>query len=233
MKFSSVSSFSALLAFASASLYTQQVDVICTCPDPTPVTQTVTVTAPCTTAPPYSPPPYITTDRGTVTSVEYNGSRSSIWVYPTGSPNRDCTVAVYENNIFINVIIVNIDIKIFNGETKTITSTVTDAKPTWTPKPPQTVTYYSTLVTRNSTETASYTSTKMPISTGSNGRPSSSSSSSPTTISTKKPYSTGNVVIPSITGYPPKATGPIVPHQPTTTSIYYGAKGRRAARWYE
>ncbi|KAH7364342.1 hypothetical protein BKA65DRAFT_135207 [Rhexocercosporidium sp. MPI-PUGE-AT-0058] len=237
MKFSSASVFPALFAFASASLYTQQVDVICTGSDPTTVTQTVTVTAPCTTTVPYNPPPYVTTDRGTVTSVEYHGSRSSIWVYPTGSPSRDCTVAVYENNVFITVIVVNIDIKIVNGETKTVTSTVTDAKPTWTPKPPQTSTYTSTYTPRNSTTTTSSTSTKMPLSTGSNGRPSSSSSSSSSirssSSSSSKPYSTGTVIIPSSTGYPTKATGPVVPPKPTATSIYYRAKGRRAAQWYE
>jgi hypothetical protein len=54
-------------------------------------------------------------------------------VYPTGTGSHDCTVAVYEKEV-VTVIIINIDIKIINGYTTTITSTVTDApKPTYTP----------------------------------------------------------------------------------------------------
>ncbi|KAH7417165.1 hypothetical protein BKA64DRAFT_657184 [Cadophora sp. MPI-SDFR-AT-0126] len=241
MKFSSIPAFSVFFAIASASVYTQHIDVLCTGLDPTTVTQTVTVTAPLphsTTPAQYIPPPYVTTDRGIVTSVEYHGSRSSVWVYPTGSPNRDCTVAIYENNIFITVIIVNINVTVVNGQTETITSTVTDARPTWTLKPPRTATYTA----RNSTATIS-TSTKIPLSTGgsshsssnSSGKPYSTGSSStyPTSISSNKPYSTGNVIVPSSSGYPTRSTGPVVPPKPTAATTYLRAKGRRAAQWYE
>ncbi|PVH88339.1 hypothetical protein DL98DRAFT_565994 [Cadophora sp. DSE1049] len=241
MKFSSIPAFSVFFAFVSASVYTQHIDVVCTGLDQTTVTQTVTVTAPpphSTTPAPYNPPPYVTTDRGIVTSVEYHGSRSSVWVYPTGSPNRDCTVAIYENNVFVTVIIVNINVTVINGQTKTITSTVTDAKPTWAPKLPQTATYTA----RNSTATIS-TSTKIPLSTGSSSHSSSSSSGKPystgsssaypTSSSTSKPYSTGNVIIPSSSGYPTKAPGPIIPPKPTAATTYLRTKGRRAAHWYE
>ncbi|KAG4420168.1 hypothetical protein IFR04_006731 [Cadophora malorum] len=241
MKFSNIPAFSGLFASASASLYTQHIDVVCTGFNPSTVTQTVTVTAPqphSTTYAPYSLPPYVTTDHGIVTSVDYHGSRSSIWVYPTGKPSRDCTVAIYENNVFVTVIVVNINVTVINGQTETITSTVTDAKATWAPKPPQTETYTS----RNSTVTMS-TSTKIPhltsssshISSNSSDKPHSTTSSSThkSSSSTSMPYSTGSVVIPSSGEYPTKAPGPVVPPKPTAAITYVRAKGRRAAQWYE
>lgn len=142
MKFFSISTLTGLFALASAAFHTQHVDVVCTDADPTTVTQTVTVyggSNKVTDVP--NPAPYVTTVGGSVTSIDYYGSRSSVWVYPTGSPDHDCTVAIYENNVFITVIIVNINVSLVNGVTKTITSTVTGAQPTWTPKPPQTASY--------------------------------------------------------------------------------------------
>jgi plastocyanin len=151
MKFSTIPTLGALFAVASAGLHTQEVDVVCTDPYPTTVTQTVTVTAPphggntyVPTNAPRDPSPYITTYGGSVTSVGYSGSKTSVWVYPTGSPSHDCTVAIYENDT-VNVIIININVQIVNGATTTITSTKTDVKPTWVPQLP-----YSTTSTTSS-----------------------------------------------------------------------------------
>lgn len=82
--------------------------------------------------------PYVTTSGGSVTSVDYSGSKTSVWVYPTGSPSHDATVAIYENDI-INVVIININVQIINGATTTLTSTKSD-KPTWVPQLPYTTT---------------------------------------------------------------------------------------------
>jgi plastocyanin len=151
MKFSTIPTLGALFAVASASLHTQEVDVVCTDANPTTVTQTVTVTAPPHGGNTYvpanargNPSPYVTTYGGSVTSVDYSGSTTSVWVYPTGSPSHDCTVAIYENDT-VNVIIININVQIVNGATTTITSTKTDVKPTWVPQLP-----YSTTSTSSS-----------------------------------------------------------------------------------
>lgn len=154
MKLSIILSLSGLLAVASAGYHTQYIEVVCTDPAPSTVTETVTVYAGCkegdkwgngndytpTTVhePPYiaTEPPYIVTAGPSVTSIDYHGSKTSVWVYPTGSPdNHDCVVAIYEDNT-ITVVIINISVTIINGYTTTITSTVHDRYPTWTPLPP-------------------------------------------------------------------------------------------------
>ena len=135
MKFSTISAFGGLLSIGAAN-HIQE--VVCTDPAPYTVTETVTVTAggnngynQVTTT-----PAYVTTAGSKVTSVDYYGSKTSVWVYPTGTGSHDCTVAVYENNI-VTVIIVSISVTIINGQPTTVTSTVTDAPmPTWTPTPP-------------------------------------------------------------------------------------------------
>jgi hypothetical protein len=137
MKFSTISTLGGLLSVAAAD-HIQE--VVCIDPAPITVTKTVTVTAGGqgqgqVTTPAYTPP-YVTTAGSQVTSVDYQGSKTSVWVYPTGTGSHDCTVAVYEKNV-VTVIIVNISVTIINGNPTTVTSTVTDApKPTWTPTPP-------------------------------------------------------------------------------------------------
>jgi hypothetical protein len=137
MKFSTISTIGALLSVGAAN-HIQE--VVCTDPAPYTVTETITVTAGANgnsevTTTPYKPP-YVTTAGSQVTSVDYYGSKTSVWVYPTGTGSHDCTVAVYEKNV-VTVIIVNISVTIINGNPTTVTSTVTDApKPTWTPTPP-------------------------------------------------------------------------------------------------
>jgi hypothetical protein len=168
MKFSSIPTLGALFAVASASLYTTDVAVVCSGADPTTITQTVTVTAApysggSNTYVPSNRPPYVTTAGGSVTSVDYSGSQTSVWVYPTGSASHDCTVAIYEQTTVINVIIVNIYVSIVNGTTTTITSTVSGAHPTWTPPPPPPHPYH------NSTSTWSSYTSSMPLSTGYHG----------------------------------------------------------------
>lgn len=117
-----ISAFASLLAFATASLHTEEVTVVCTDADPVTITQTVTVTAPCGMISPHNrvlttstPTPIVyTTAGGSVTSVETSGSTTSVWVYPTGAPSdtaQDATVSIYVNNIVINVIVVNINIR--------------------------------------------------------------------------------------------------------------------------
>ncbi|CAG8954307.1 hypothetical protein HYFRA_00005928 [Hymenoscyphus fraxineus] len=147
MKFSTISSLGAFLSAASAGTHLEQ--HVCTDAAPSTVYQTVTVTAapggdyysggknqPVTTVP---QPPYVTTGASQVTSVDYDGTKSTVWVYPTGSPaSKDCTVAIYENNVVINVVVVNIGVTIINGSPITITKTLTE-KPTETPTPPPTL----------------------------------------------------------------------------------------------
>jgi hypothetical protein len=241
-------------------LYTTDVAVVCTGADPTTVTQTVTVTA----APysggnntwiPSSRPPYIKTVGGSVTSVDYSGTQTSVWVYPTGSSSHDCTVAIYEETTIINVIIVNINVLIINGTTITVTSTVTGAHPTWTPLPPfhhhnsTSTRSWNTTSTRSShthsmllstgvhthskngthytsTPTSSHTLNTKPLSTG-------GSSSSTSLVSYSQPYGTGN--LPSSTGMttlPAEFSSNGIPPQPTTSSSTALPNGRRANAWY-
>ncbi|KAF4626143.1 hypothetical protein G7Y89_g12016 [Cudoniella acicularis] len=142
MKFSSIASLGAVFGLASAN-HIQDVQVVCTDPAPTTVYQTVTVTAGGAGLPgnnnAYSsaPTPYVTTAGATVTSVDYNGSQTSVWVYPTGTGSKDCTVAIYEQNT-VTVIIVNISVTVINGATTTITSTVSGATASTTPALPPT-----------------------------------------------------------------------------------------------
>ncbi|RAL59653.1 hypothetical protein DID88_000286 [Monilinia fructigena] len=147
MKFSNISIISSLFALTSAQLYTETVPVVCSGAPPSTVTQTVTITEggsggyhpvyPTTTADHSVTSDYVTTADGIVTSVIYDGgSRSTVYVYPTGTGDKkQCTVATYENNIVIDVNIVDITTIIINGETSTKTVTVTDTA-TYTPTPP-------------------------------------------------------------------------------------------------
>lgn len=147
MKFSTISTLGGLLSVASAGTHTEQ--HVCQDPygAPSTVYQTVTVTAPGGGYPggnnqvytPAPQPPYITTGGSQVTSVVYEGTKSTVYVYPTGAPadNKDCTVAVYEKNIVVNVYVINIGITISNGITSTVTKTLTET-PTSTPTLPPT-----------------------------------------------------------------------------------------------
>jgi plastocyanin len=142
MKFSTIATLGGLL---SVGLANHIQEVVCIDPAPVTITQTVTVTtgagggSQLTTAP-YKPP-YVTTAGSQVTSVDYSGSKTSVWVYPTGTGSKDCTVAIYEKET-VTVVIINISVTIINGNPTTVTSTVTNAPPpTWTPTlPPQTST---------------------------------------------------------------------------------------------
>jgi len=84
MQFSKISALASLLAFASAGLHTEEIAVVCTDADPVTITQTVTVTAPCSISPsgPFttssSPPAPIVT-----TVVDKSGSKTFVWVYST------------------------------------------------------------------------------------------------------------------------------------------------------
>jgi len=247
----------ALFAVASASSYTTDVAVVCTGADPTTVTQTVTVTAApysggTNTFTPSNPPPYVTTNGGSVTSVDYSGSQTSVWVYPTGSSSHDCTVAIYEKTTIINVIVVNINVSTFNNVATTVTSTVSGAHPTWTPPPPPPHHSYNTTSTRSShtssmwLSTGTYThskngthsTTKPTSSTTLHSRPlstgeSSSSEHTISSVSSSKPYGTGNM--PSPTGkttLPAKFSGSGIPPMPTASSSIVLPKGRRASAWY-
>jgi len=140
MKFTTTTAVALLSGLATADYYTS---VLCTAPT---VTVTVTESA-CNTypgssvtqapAPTASKPPYITTANGQVTSCDYGSdSKSTVYVYPTGSSNYDATCAVYSSTTVISVVIVNINIVVNNaGQTTTITNTKTDV-PTSTPAPP-------------------------------------------------------------------------------------------------
>lgn len=141
MKFSGIATLSALLGL-SAATYTQktkvEVDVVCTDYPASTYTKTVTVTAPPTygyPGPAATGYPWVKTVDGYVTSYDYNGSKTTVYVYPTGSASHDATVAVYDKTVIVNVFIINIDVTVVNGQTTTKTVTKTD-KPTYTPLPP-------------------------------------------------------------------------------------------------
>ena len=256
MKFSGIPAFSALFAVASAS-YTTDVALVCTA-DPTTVTQTVTVTAAPysgggNTYTPSNLPPDVTTNGGFVTSVDYSGSLTSVWVYPTGSSSHDCTVAIYEKTTIINVIVVNINVSIVNNVTTTITSTVSGAYPTWTPPPPPPYHSFNMTSTRSSSHTSSmrlstgvytqskngtYSTTKptssmtlhtRPLSTGE----SSSSKNATSSVSVSQPYGTGNMSTPTGKTTPSaKFSGSGIPPMPTASSSIVLPRGRRANAWY-
>jgi plastocyanin len=144
MKVSSISTLSGLFALTSAQLYTETIPVVCSgAPYATyqTVTETVTVTAhdggaayPTNPTGPNhvesSRPPSVTTAAGTVTSIAYgegSGSRSSVWVYPTGTGNKQGTCKVYEDNIIIQIIYVDINVQIIDGTTQTVTVTKSES----------------------------------------------------------------------------------------------------------
>ncbi|KAF7957308.1 hypothetical protein EAE96_002894 [Botrytis aclada] len=144
MKFSITFTLSSLLALTSAQLYTETVPVVCSGAPPSTVTQTVTVTErgsgpnyPTTTAEYPNTSKYVTTADGTVTSINYDGeSKSTVWIYPTGTGNeKHCTVATYENNMVIDVNFVDITIIIIDGFHVTKSVTLTNSA-TYTPTPP-------------------------------------------------------------------------------------------------
>ncbi|PQE31872.1 serine-threonine rich protein [Rutstroemia sp. NJR-2017a WRK4] len=169
MKISSISSLSGLFALASAQLYTETIPVVCSGAPPATVTKTVTVTAHdggagYSTEPNHiasARPPYVTTSAGTVTSIAYGegpGSRSSVWVYPTGTGNKQGTCMIYENNIVIQIIYVDINIQIIDGVTQTVTVTKSESPVTTTVIPPTSTTsppYTSKTTSHNTDPTGS------------------------------------------------------------------------------
>jgi plastocyanin len=145
MKFSGISALGALLGLSAANHIQKtniEVDVVCTDAPPSTTTQTVTVTAIPATTTAYS---WVTTADGTVTSCDYDGTQTTVYVWPTGSSSQDITVVVYEEWVVIEVAIINIDITIIDGQATTKTITKTD-QPTSTPPPlpPQTTTSQTT-----------------------------------------------------------------------------------------
>ncbi|TGO89947.1 hypothetical protein BPOR_0086g00170 [Botrytis porri] len=127
MKFSSISTVSSLLAFTTAQLHTETIPVVCSGAPSSTVIQTVTMIE--ENSGPYYPTitsKYVTTVDGTVTSVNYDGeSKSTVWVYPSGTGNeKHYTVATYENDIVIDVNNVDITIIIVDGFFVTHTPTL-------------------------------------------------------------------------------------------------------------
>jgi len=162
MRFSKVAAIGALVGLSSATSHTitkdVEVEVVCTDGAATTVTEYVTVTAgaagvaggaPQGTVAPYVPPPYITTSGGSVSSCDYSGSRTTVYIYPTSEAkwaSRDVTVVVYERVKVVTAEVINIHVTVENGETQTVTVTKTDA-PTYTyapPPPPQSTTSSAT-----------------------------------------------------------------------------------------
>jgi len=154
MKVSSISTLSGLFALASAQVYTETIPVVCSGAPYATVTETVTVTAhdggaTYSTGPNHvasAPPPYVTTSAGTVTSISYGegpGSRSSVWVYPTGTGNKQGTCKIYEDNIIIQIIYVDINVQIIDGTTQTVTVTKSESPVTTTAIPPTTTTHHT------------------------------------------------------------------------------------------
>jgi plastocyanin len=135
MKFSSVAMLGALMGLSTANhIQTTniEVDIVCTDAPPSTVTTTVTVTAPPATTTGSS---WVKTVGGTVTSCDYSGSLTTVYVWPTSSASQDITVVIYEELTVIQVAVVNLNVVINNGQTSTVTVTKTDI-PTYTPPPP-------------------------------------------------------------------------------------------------
>ncbi|KAM3066241.1 hypothetical protein ACMFMF_010207 [Clarireedia jacksonii] len=145
MKVSSISTLSGLFALASAQRYTETIDVVCSGAPAATVTKTVTVTAndggaSYTTGSNHeaSPSPYITTSAGMVTSISYgegSSGRSSVWVWPTGTGKKQGTCEIYQDNIVIQIIYVDLDVQITNGVTQTVTVTKSESPVTQTSIP--------------------------------------------------------------------------------------------------
>jgi plastocyanin len=162
MKVSSISALSGLLAVASAQRYTETIPVVCTGAPFSTVTETVTVTAnngggsypTGSNHDASAPPASVTTSAGMVTSISYEegpGSRSSVWVYPTGNGHKEATCSVYVDNVIIQIIVVDINVQIINGTPQTVTVTKSESPittdgtttlipPTSIPFPPGTIT---------------------------------------------------------------------------------------------
>lgn len=135
MKFSSIAALGAFMGLSAANhIQTTniEVDIVCTDAPPSTVTTTVTVTAPPVTTTGSS---WVKTVDGIVTSCDYSGSQTTVYVWPTGSTSQGITVVVYEDLTVINVAIINVDVVVINGQTSTVTVTKTD-QPTSTPPPP-------------------------------------------------------------------------------------------------
>lgn len=143
MKFSSVALIGALVGLSTAN-YVQttdiEVDVVCT--DASPSTVTTTVTSIVTQMVTVGAPPatsvddsWVETVGDSVTSCNYQGSKTTVYVWQTGSASQDITVVVYEQWTVIEVSVINIDVTVTNGQT--VTKTVTkETHPTYTPPPP-------------------------------------------------------------------------------------------------
>jgi plastocyanin len=126
-----------------------EIDILCTDVPPSTVTTTVTVTAPPATITGSS---WVKTVGGTVTSCDYSGSQTTVYVWPTGSASQDVTVVIYQELTVIQVAVVNLNVVINNdGQTSTVTVTKTDT-PTYTPPPPPPQS--TTATTSTSTSTA-------------------------------------------------------------------------------
>lgn len=135
MKFSSIAILGAIMGLSAANHVQTtniEVDIVCTDAPPSTVTTTVTVTAPPATITESS---WIKTVGGTITSCDYSGSRTTVYVWPTGSASHDITVVIYEELTVIQVSTISLNVVINNGQTNTVTVTKTD-KPTYTPPPP-------------------------------------------------------------------------------------------------
>ena len=153
MKFSSIAAIGALMGLSAANHVQTtdiEVDIVCTDAPPSTVTTTVTVTAPPTTATSSS---WVKTVGGSVTSCDYSGSQTTVYVWPTGSASQDITVVVYENTTVISVVIIDLDVVVIDGQTSTITVTKTD-QPTYTPPPPPPPQSTTSRTTSTSTSTA-------------------------------------------------------------------------------
>jgi plastocyanin len=158
MKFSSIAMIGGLMGLSAANHVQKtniEVDVVCTDAPTSTVTQTVTVTAtPATTA----ISSWVKTVGGTVTSYDYDGTHTTVYVWPTGSASQDITVVVYEDSVVIEVSIINVEVTIINGQTTTKTVTKTD-QPTYTPPPPPPQTTKSQSTTTSTATAAKQTHT--------------------------------------------------------------------------
>jgi plastocyanin len=135
MKFSSIAAIGALMGLSAANhVQTTNIeaDIVCTDAPPSTVTTTVTVTAPPITTTGSS---WVKTVGGSVTSCDYSGSQTTVYVWPTGSASQDITVVIYEGLTVINVTIIDLDVVVIDGQTSTVTVTKTN-QPTYTPPPP-------------------------------------------------------------------------------------------------
>jgi plastocyanin len=92
------------------------------CFNPPQTTASVTTTAPSIPLS-SSSSGWVTTNDGLVTSCNFNGANSTIWIFPTGSGNHEATKATCEGSSIVTITFVEVVVQIVKNQTTTIIPT--------------------------------------------------------------------------------------------------------------